>query len=72
MIPVIPGTPEIMIASLALVIYLTPTAIAGNRGHKNGWSILALNVLLGWTFLGWVAALIWSLTGNTEDAAIKS
>jgi len=25
-------------------------------------AILVLNLLLGWTFLGWVGALIWSLT----------
>jgi hypothetical protein len=33
-------------------------------------SICVLNLLLGWTFLGWVAALVWSLTGDTESNRI--
>jgi Superinfection immunity protein len=28
-------------------------------------AIFALNLLLGWTFLGWVAALVWALTNSS-------
>jgi len=49
------------------VIYLVPSFIAGARKHRSGMAIVALNILLGWTFLGWVGALIWSLTGNVEE-----
>jgi hypothetical protein len=27
---------------------------------------MALNVLLGWTILGWVIALVWALTDNVK------
>ena len=47
---------------LALFLYIVPSIIAFKRGHQNAVAILALNLLLGWTFLGWVAALVWSLT----------
>lgn len=47
-------------------IYLGPGLIALNRGHRNVNAIGALNIFLGWTFLGWVVALIWSLTDNTQ------
>lgn len=44
------------------VLYLIPAFVAGLRGHHNAGAIAALNILLGWTFLGWVGALVWSLT----------
>jgi hypothetical protein len=28
--------------------------------------IFVLNILLGWTFLGWVVALVWSFTAQEE------
>ncbi len=49
-----------LIAWMALV-YMVPTIIAAVNGHKNVSAIAALNILLGWTFIGWVGALIWTL-----------
>lgn len=50
-----------------LVIYFLPTIVAMKRGHRNGPAILILNLFLGWTFLGWVAALVWSATDATKS-----
>lgn len=41
------------------LIYFIPSIIAYNK--KNATAIIALNLLLGWTFLGWVGALVWAL-----------
>lgn len=41
-------------------IYMLPTIIAGYRDHPNMAAIAILNFLLGWTGLGWLAALAWS------------
>jgi hypothetical protein len=41
-------------------IYFIPTLIAYNHEHKNREGILILNIFCGWTFLGWVGALIWA------------
>ena len=47
---------------IGLAIYLLPTILAV-MGDKTNWvAIAALNILLGWTFVGWVVALVWSLT----------
>lgn len=43
-----------------IAIYFLPTLIAIIRGHPSWGGIFALNIFLGWTFLGWVGALIWS------------
>lgn len=45
-----------------LAAYLLPMFIAFGRDHPNAWPITILDLLLGWTFIGWVVALIWSLT----------
>lgn len=45
---------------LGLALYLLPTIIAAARGKKKIVGIILLNVLLGWTLVGWVAALIWA------------
>lgn len=44
------------------LLYPLPALIAWYRGHRNTAAILCLNVLLGWTFLGWVASLVWAVT----------
>jgi hypothetical protein len=36
--------------------------IAFWRGHHNHIAILAFNLLLGWLVIGWILALVWSLT----------
>ncbi|MGA0599192.1 superinfection immunity protein [Caulobacter sp. KR2-114] len=43
-------------------VYFLPTLIAFGRRKRNAGAILALNLFLGWTLLGWVLALVWSLT----------
>lgn len=50
-----------MLTAVVLVGFL-PSIIAFARRHHNRIAILVLNVLLGWTLIGWVLALVWSLT----------
>jgi hypothetical protein len=59
---------EIFIALIVLmtlvICYLLPSLIAYARGHNNKLAILVLNMILGWTLLGWCVALIWSFTAD--------
>lgn len=45
---------------VGIFIYLLPTIVAYRSDRKNSSSIFLLNLLLGWTFIGWVAALVWA------------
>lgn len=45
-----------------LCIYFFPWVVAVSRHHHNNLAIFVLNLLLGWTFIGWVAALVWATT----------
>ena len=51
----------------ALVGYFIPWLIAVTRSHRNSNAIFALNLLLGWTLIGWVAAIVWALTNQTAQ-----
>jgi hypothetical protein len=52
---------------LVLGIYMTPTLIAVARDHRNLTAIFLLNVLTGWTGLGWLWALIWSVMAQPKE-----
>lgn len=43
---------------ILLPLYFLPTLIS--RRKRNATAIFWLNLLAGWTFIGWIAALIWA------------
>ncbi|HCI5877807.1 TPA: superinfection immunity protein [Klebsiella pneumoniae] len=53
---------HIIVLIFAIIIYVLPGVIASSREHKNSTAIWVLNIVLGWSFLGWIAALVWSFT----------
>lgn len=52
---------------LGLGLYCLPIIIALIRGHANKSPIILVNLLLGWTLIGWAVALIWAFTDNTSE-----
>mgnify|MGYP001331189541 CR=1 FL=1 len=52
---------------ILLVVYFIPAVVAFWRKKQNKAAILALNLFLGWTFIGWVVALVWSLSKDLSD-----
>lgn len=52
---------EIIILLIFLSFYFLPSFIAYNRENKNVLAITVLNLLTGWTLIGWVLALVWAL-----------
>jgi hypothetical protein len=45
------------LASMSLAIYLLPVLIGWSRGAPDIGAIAVIDILLGWTLLGWVVAL---------------
>ena len=50
--------------AIAAILYFVPSVVGFLRRKRNAPAIFALNLFLGWTFLGWVGALVWSLLGD--------
>ncbi len=47
-------------------VYFLPALVAKSRNHPNAEAIRILNLCLGWTFLGWVIALVWAHTQSNS------
>jgi Superinfection immunity protein len=50
-----------VLIGLAVFFYFIPTFIAMMRDAAHRGSIALINLLFGWTVLGWIAALIWAI-----------
>ena len=46
---------------ITLAIYILPYLIAISRKHPHEEALMAFNLFLGWTLVGWWFALIWAL-----------
>jgi len=51
---------------ISLTIYFIPVIVAYIRKHNNIIPISILNTFLGWTFFGWLAALLWALNSDVS------
>jgi TM2 domain-containing membrane protein YozV len=45
---------------ISLFLYFLPAFLARNKPNFNG--VLILNILAGWTFIGWIIALVWAVS----------
>jgi hypothetical protein len=48
--------------AFSLVLLFLPTLVAKLRSHPNVFSIFLINLFFGWSFVGWVIALVWACT----------
>lgn len=65
------GAAELLILGIPLlIIYFVPSIIGFSRGHTNSAAIFILNLLFGWTFVGWIAVFVWSLTSTGKQTII--
>lgn len=55
------GVVTVVLVACAIAFYFLPTFIARRRRHRSPEAVFVLNLLLGWTLLGWVGALGWAL-----------
>ena len=55
------GVLAVLSVVTGVVVYLLPTIVAAVRQHDAMNAIFVLNLALGWTFIGWVVALVWAV-----------
>lgn len=52
-----------------LLMYFLPTILAIARSKRDVGAIFVLNLFLGWTFVGWIIALVWALKHDYQVIA---
>ncbi len=61
---------------IGLSLYFLPTIIVEIRGTEQAARVIWVNLIFGWTGLGWVAALIWALikrgSPKAEPVAVEN
>jgi hypothetical protein len=58
----------LLLIAVSFFIYFLPAIIG--RKKRNAGSILLLNIFLGWTFIGWIVALVWATSADNENRII--
>ena len=52
---------------IIIFIYFVPTIRAYIKRNKHAEAIMILNLFLGWTFVGWVVALVWACMAEKPE-----
>jgi len=50
----------------SLAVYFVPTIVAIVRHARNVLGIVLLNIFGGWTLVGWIIALVWSIRDERQ------
>lgn len=58
---------NLILFGVGIVVYFVPTMLALYRNcHATAWIVL-VNALLGWTIVGWFAAIGWAASGRADQ-----
>ena len=61
------NTTFVILLALVLILYLLPTLVAYGREHLRRQDVAIVNVLVGWTLIGWIVVFLWAALGRVED-----
>ncbi len=65
------GIKEIILVMIILIVpYFLPTIIAFSKNRSNKVPIMLINLLLGWSGIGWLGSLIWACMPDKENTTI--
>lgn len=59
-----------IVVAILTGLYMLPWAIAAVRDVRH-WSVFWVNLLLGWTIVGWIVALVMALRSQRQIVTIS-
>jgi hypothetical protein len=65
-------TRGLMVLIVLSVIYFLPWLVAWSRQHPATDAISITNLVLGWTVLGWLGALVWAAMPVRREPVARS
>ena len=63
--PLIRGFVGLFALLIFLPLYFVPAILGWKKKNRTG--ILLLNLLAGWTLIGWIAAIIWAIVDQAQN-----
>ena len=60
------NTVFVVLLLLCLIIYMLPTLIAYARDVRSRQTITVVNIVFGWTLIGWLIAFLWAMLAETS------
>ena len=57
---------ELIALLFAVAMYFLPAIVAHHRQHVSAGAIFLINLLLGWSIVGWIVCFAWACSGNTR------
>ena len=60
------STANVIMLMLVLILYMLPTLIAFGREHPRRGEIAVINIVIGWTLIGWIIVFLWASLGRVE------
>jgi len=62
---------SILIIMLLLFFYLIPSVVACSNKKSNAGAIAVLNILMGWSGICWIIALVWACTKDKKPDIVQ-
>ncbi|HEX4012350.1 MAG TPA: superinfection immunity protein [Candidatus Cybelea sp.] len=59
-----------IVSAFGVMLYFLPSILAVVNHRRNSATIVVLNILLGWSFVGWIAALVMALMKDSEPVRV--
>jgi uncharacterized membrane protein len=56
-----------VLIALGMAVYFLPAILANRRKAKHESGIFWVNFFLGWTMLGWLAVLVWTVAETAPE-----
>ncbi|MBV8890162.1 MAG: superinfection immunity protein [Alphaproteobacteria bacterium] len=65
------NTTSVIVLIVIVVIYMLPALIAFARDHPRRAAITLLDILFGWTLIGWLLLFLWAALTETEAVEVR-
>lgn len=59
-----------VLLGIIAALYILPTILAFGRDHAHRQALALVNILFGWTLVGWIGVFLWALFGRPATAEI--
>ena len=56
----------LLVMLISVLLYFAPWLIGLNREVNTCMGLFFVNLLLGWSIIGWVGCLLWAVCGQTR------